>query len=137
MTPKVHVLFVGGDDDDREIYAVGLASSGIQTSWIDDSTDVPESVRTLRRAAVVLHLWRPEQHGWNICEALLADPECRQVPVVVLTAAVRPDGRNRERARSTPNCAAFVAKPCDVGTLALVLERVVRGERGIEVLSGY
>jgi hypothetical protein len=55
---------------------------------------------------------------------------------VVISAAVRPDRADRNRALATPNCAAFLGKPSTHLHLAYVLDRVLAGDRHIEFSSG-
>jgi CheY-like chemotaxis protein len=84
----------------------------------------------LGRTPDVIVLHTSGLDGWEICDRLRE--RYPALPVIALTAAVRPDGANRDRARATLNCAAFVGKPCTHDDLAAVIRRVVRGDRGIE-----
>jgi CheY-like chemotaxis protein len=133
MQPDLVLLF-GASDDDRELYGQGLRSVGFAVACVSAQMDLAAATRLLEPSVVVLALDPPEQMGWNACAGLYVELG-NKIPVLVLTAAVRPDGSNRALARLMPNCAAFVGKPCDHIALAGVLRRVLAGERDIEITS--
>ena len=125
------LLFVDDLPDDQDIYGLGLRTLGYEVLFasVDEAAS---TARTAQPTAIILHIAQGDH--WHICDAL--HRTCEDIPVIVLTAAVRPDGQNRERARETPNCAAFVGKPCTPDVLSLVIQRVISGERHIELSSG-
>lgn len=125
------LLFIGALPDDREIYGFGLRTLGHEVLFADAGEAV-SAARTARPSAIILHIAQGDH--WDIGDALRQT--CGDIPVIVLTAAVRPDRQNRVRARQTANCAAFVGKPCTPDGLALVIDRVSSGERQIELASG-
>ena len=125
------ILLVDDLPDDREIYGRGLTELGFEVTLLNQA-EIGTRSELPRPDAIVLHPGPP--HGLSACAQLHALYPA--VPVVVITAAVRPDGAHRRRARATPNCAAFVGKPCTHVELATVLTRVLAGERGIQLTSG-
>lgn len=128
---KPRVLLVDDLPEDREIYVDGLRSMGFDI-LVASCTEALAASTNLRPTVIVLHL--DAGNHWQLCDDFrVATPH---VPVIVLTAAVRPDHGNRKRARSTVNCAAFVGKPCTHTELAAVIARVARGEREIEMTTG-
>ncbi|MEO7270902.1 MAG: hypothetical protein ABIX28_23550 [Vicinamibacterales bacterium] len=126
---------IAASEDDQELYAAGLSQCGFRTVCVEPR-GVRASISAVAPAVIVLHLGLPENVGWRICETLLRDPVCAPIPLIVLTAAIRPDGRNRSKARGFRNCAAFVAKPCDPQNLARVIRIGLSGDRGVEFMSG-
>lgn len=94
---------------------------------------VPGDIPAAERPDVIVLELLPEPIGaWAFIEQQsVAAPE---IPFVILTSLVRPDRRNRNRARPL-GCAAFVAKPCSLSLLVDVVSRVLRGSRGLEVLA--
>ena len=125
----MRVLLVDAIADEREMYGEGLRDCGYEVV-LTDRLDLVR-IATMSPDVLILHVG---SEGWGPCESLqLAYPD---LPVIALTAAVRPDRANRDRARALPNCAAFVGKPCTHTVLADVISRVARGERGIELSSG-
>jgi CheY-like chemotaxis protein len=126
------VLLVADSEDDREIYLRGLELAGFGVACSSREVDVVAIARFLSPSVIVLIIDRPERDGWQLCLNLHLERATAHIPVVVLTAAIRPDGANRRMAQRMPNCASFVAKPCDHCLLVSVVERVIGGERAIE-----
>ena len=129
----MRVLLVDELADDRAIYETGLRFLGFDVTVAASLSDVLEHAGERRLDVIVLHLGTGQ---WHLCDALRDHPPTREVPVIVITAHVRPDRLNRDRALATPNCVAFIGKPCTHEDIAAVIERVLAGERGIEMSRG-
>lgn len=118
----------------RDLYVEALQAAGLRTEIADEASAVLEGFAAWNPpTALVIELVPQPADAWMLIERV------RQlhahVPVVIVTSKIRPDGANRRRAR-TVGCAAFIGKPCSVETLVDVVERVRRGERGLEVVTG-
>ena len=133
MQKAIRVLVVDELADDRAIYGTGLRLLGFDVSVAGNVTDALPDVHAAPPDVIVLHLGTGE---WHLCDAFANHPTTARVPVVIITAHVRPDRANRDRALATPNCAAFVGKPCTHEQVATVIRRVLAGERRIEVANG-
>ena len=131
MEGMSRILLIDELPDDREIYGRGLAMLGFTVTTLTEAQARAAALTPLPDV-IVLHL--AHSACWELCDDLrrLYGP----VPVIVLTAAVRPDRLNRERARATINCAGFVGKPCTHLELGAVVSRVLSGERRLEFGSG-
>ena len=125
------VLLIDEVQDDREIYQCGLRALGYEVA-LAARAEAAATVAALLPDIVVLHL--TGEDCWQICQHL--GDSRPELPVILITASVRPDRANRDRAQTTGNCAAFVGKPCTHEQLAAVIARVLRGERGIELTIG-
>ena len=131
--PAIRVLVVDELADDRAIYGTGLRLLGFDIALADSVANALVDATTRRPDVIVLHLGTGQ---WRLCDMLGEHQTTRGVPVVVITAHVRPDRANRDRALATPNCAAFVGKPCTHEQVAAVIRRVLAGERKIELANG-
>src|SRR5579863_6021852 len=60
-----------------ERYAISVATDGVEGL---------AAIRSQRPAAVVLDLSMPRMDGEEVLAAMLADPELRRIPVIVLSA---------------------------------------------------
>ena len=127
------VLLVGGTTDEQELYEAGLVLCGFEVRWIDELKDMRAAVDAHRPRVVILILELDGMEVWRELEALQCG-EAIGVPGILLTAWVRQDGANRERARQA-GCAAFVAKPCTHETLASVVHAVLAGCRGLTITT--
>ncbi len=119
----------------------------VRDLYVDALTEARFTAEVTDHAAAVLDQIHGRDWPTAFVLELLPDPAAtwlfieqvrnRQpgIPIVILTSLVRPDGANRARARRL-GCAAFVGKPCGLNVLVDVVVRVVRGERGLEILEG-
>ena len=131
--PAIRVLVVDELADDRVIYGTGLRMLGFDVCLAPSPGVALRHVVAFAPDVIVLHLGPGH---WERCEAFSENPVTCAVPVIVITAHVRPDRANRDRALTTPNCAAFLGKPCTHEDVAAVIRRVLAGERQIELSSG-
>lgn len=120
--------------DDREtlwLYAAGLEDTGFTVFPTSSAGNALAFVRGGRppNAVVIVTSLRADD-AWSVIDPLLTSASAAQVPVVIVTATVRPDGRNRRTALAR-GCAAFVAQPCAPDELSGVLRRVLAGEAQI------
>ena len=129
----LRLLFVDELADDQVMYGTGLQLLGFDVCMVASVPEALTHADTFRPHVIVLHLGTGQ---WDLCSAFSERPPTADVPIVVITAHVRPDRANRDRARATPNCAAFIGKPCTHEDIALVVRRVAAGERHIEFPSG-
>jgi CheY-like chemotaxis protein len=126
------VVISSRDADTRELYEVGLQSSRLLPYGTSGAAEIISLARTIRPDAVVVDVL--DDDDWDVCRALRADMRTGGIPIVVLTGWISVEGRYRERAAEC-GCAAFVAKPTLPETMEQTLKRVIRGERGIEVMD--
>ena len=129
----VRLLFVDELADERLMYGMGLQLVGFDVCMVASVPEALTQADTFRPHAIVVHLGTGR---WDLCDAFGQCRATSDVPIVVITADVRPDRVNRDRARTTPNCAAFIGKPCTHEDIAVVVRRVIAGERHIEFPSG-
>jgi signal transduction histidine kinase len=108
-------------EDDRaslELITVYLESAARRVSVARDGTAGLALVRQLRPDVVLLDIKLPGLDGWSVLESLKADPETRDIPVVVVSVV-------DERARGVAlGAAAYLVKPVSrdalLGELAAV-----------------
>jgi two-component system phosphate regulon response regulator PhoB len=83
---KEVILIVDDEEDIRELVELNLRREGYQTLTCDTGERALELVDSKRPDLVVLDLMLPGVDGLEVCKRLKADPDTRQVPVVMLTA---------------------------------------------------
>lgn len=111
-------------EDDRELRGA-LADLLRLEGWeVDEAENGIEALLALRTGAVpdalLLDLVMPLMNGWELRNALLADPLLAGLPVVVLS------GSDAERIDAD----AFLVKPCPPDRLLATLARLVPGAVG-------
>ena len=83
------------------------------------TNDPREALATMRREApgvLLLDLMMPQVSGFEVLEAVRADPELRYTPVIVLTAATSADAKLRALQLGATD---FLSKPVDESELVL------------------
>ena len=105
------ILVVEDNDDVREMMAVSLELEGHKVSTAVNGRDALEKLHNGTRPCVILlDLMMPVMDGWEFQNAVTKDPELRDVPVVVVSAATG------ELVNKT-HAAAYVPKPIDMDKL--------------------
>jgi CheY-like chemotaxis protein len=126
------VMIVSTDQDTQDLYVHALRARRRKAYG---TTSLAETVRLAREdppAAIVVDV--RGAIDWRACRGLRREPITRDVPLIALTGWVAPDHRFRNMATRL-GCAAYLLKPSLPDTLHSVVERVIGGETGIEVLS--
>lgn len=100
-------LLVDDDGDSREAYAEYLRGFGYEVTALGDSRGAMADIAVHRPAVVLLDLQMPFVDGFELLGRIKALPG-PAIPVIVISACVFP--QDRERAQAA-RCDAFLAKP--------------------------
>ncbi|MBV9788472.1 MAG: response regulator, partial [Chloroflexi bacterium] len=77
------ILVIDDDPAAIEIVMTYLSRDGHTISGVSDSRRALEEARRLKPDAIILDVLMPHKDGWEVLGALKADPELKQVPVVL------------------------------------------------------
>lgn len=80
--PETCVLMIDDDPAACEMMARQLAQ-GYQVWKLEDTRNVLETIRKNRPDVIVLDVLMPYKDGWEILATLKADPETKEIPVVI------------------------------------------------------
>lgn len=75
-------MIVDDDDDMRDLMAM-LLRGRYEVSTAVDGADGLELVRKVRPDLLVLDLLMPRMHGFEVCQRLRADPELKDIKVLI------------------------------------------------------
>ncbi|HTV00221.1 MAG TPA: response regulator [Luteitalea sp.] len=118
------VLLVEDHEDARELYRFYLDARGWEVVAVGRGDEVEASLAHEHIDAIVMDLELPAVDGWELTRRLKANPRTSMLPIIVLSARVL---RNeRERAVSA-GCDGFLAKPCLPEALEQELHRLLGG----------
>lgn len=119
---RVDVLLVEDDEASQYIFGTILTHRGYSVRYARSG---PQGLRMLRETApdvVVLDIGIPEMDGFEVLEHIRADPQTRDLPVVVVTVHVfEADQRRAVEA----GCDVFLKKPLEPSALVNELERLL------------
>ena len=86
MSDKKYILVVDDDPDLVETIGMMLESKGCEVGTAYDGIEGEESIKKRRPDLIVLDIMMPRKDGYVLCAELKANPETRDIPVVLLTA---------------------------------------------------
>ena len=115
-TPS-RVLVVDDDQPIRDLIATVLADEGYEAVVAPNGAVALDLVRQMPPRLILLDLMMPVMDGRAFLRACRAETPCRDVPVVVMSAAYKAPTIQELRAE------AFLAKPFDLGDVLGVVER--------------
>ena len=86
MSDKKYILVVDDDPDLVETVAMMLESKGCEVGMAYDGIEGEESIKARRPDLIILDIMMPRKDGYVLCAELKANPNTRDIPVVLLTA---------------------------------------------------
>jgi len=104
------ILVVDDQPALRRLMDVVLSEAGFEVHLAEGGAEALEAVRAAPPEVCVLDVMMPRVNGWEVLEALRADPATEDLPVVMLTA--KGDPRDRLRGWEL-GCDAYLPKPFD------------------------
>lgn len=110
-------LVIDDDPAARELLARMLVRDGFRVRVAASGEEGLELARAERPDAITLDVLMPGMDGWGVLQALKADPELRDIPVVMVTLT---DERSLGFALGA---AAYLTKPIERTELSAVLAR--------------
>lgn len=81
--PKSRILLI---DDSPDIVALMLRSRGYQVSVALDGLKGAEKAISEHPALILLDIMMPGMDGYEVCTKLKANPDTKEIPVIMLTA---------------------------------------------------
>ncbi|MDY6950946.1 MAG: response regulator [Thermodesulfobacteriota bacterium] len=122
------VLLVDDDVDFCEATALLLESKAYEVILAHDGKQGLEKARVEKPDLVILDVMMPEMNGYDVCVVLKADPELKQIPVVLLTAvdqAIFRTGYSQHMGLMT-EAEDYIAKPVESEELVKRVEALFR-----------
>ena len=117
------VLVVDDEPDICALVAYHLAKAGFRVSTAGTGSEALASVRDEEPALVVLDLMLPGLSGYDVLERLRAEPNTRDVPVLMLTARREEEDRIRGLALGADD---YQTKPFSPQELVLRVAAILR-----------
>jgi len=86
MAENFRILVVEDDPDDVRLIEMALQGGPYDISLAYNGEEGVEKAKAEKPDAIVLDIMMPEKDGFKACQELKADPDCADIPVLVLTA---------------------------------------------------
>ena len=113
--PSATVLLVEDVADTRDMYADYLRHCGFVVTTATNGAEALEAARERTPDLILMDAAMPGLDGWATTKLLKSDPLTRDVPVLILTAHVFTE--HRQRAQEV-GADGFIGKPCMPDELA-------------------
>ncbi len=105
----------------QKVVGISLASEDITLVTVDNGDDALVRAREVRPDAILADCVMPGRSGYEVCEAIQADPALRHIPVLLLTGTF--EAFDEERAARC-GAAGHIAKPFEAQTLVDEVQRL-------------
>ena len=119
---KPFALIVEDEQDTADVYREALRFSGVRALTVPTGRDALRRAEELIPDLIILDYRLPDVHGRELCRQFRANPDTRQIPILVVTASPQDDPDSEY-----PD--AVLTKPCLLPTLLaasrLLLSRVL------------
>ncbi len=122
------ILVVDDDPAVLDLLSFTLGKEGYNVLYARTGEEVISQARAHRPQAITLDVIMPRMNGWSVLAALKADPELRDIPVVVMTVI-----KDRGMAM-TLGAADFMTKPVDRTALLAIMHQHCRTDSAAPVL---
>jgi CheY-like chemotaxis protein len=121
---KRTVVYIEDEPAVQRLVQFWLEDAGLRVLLADDGLAGLELVRNERPDLVVTDALMPVMTGDELVEALVADDELQQIPIIMATAAASPF---RVRRMLELGCRAVIRKPIEEADLLAAVEEALAG----------
>lgn len=121
MTQNTTWRIVVADDneDSAESFAMLLSFSGHEVRIVHDGASALDAVRDFRPDIAFLDIGMPGMTGYEVAQAVRAEPWGREIKLIAVTGWGQPDDRQRAR---TAGFDRHLIKPIDLAEVDQLLE---------------
>jgi PAS domain S-box-containing protein len=114
------ILCVDDDEGVIMLFRRYLYKQGYRVAGLTEATRVLEEAKRLRPHAITLDVMMPQKDGWQVIQELKADPETRDIPVIMCTII-----GDKDHGMSL-GAADYLVKPIIEQDLLMALDRLDR-----------
>jgi CheY-like chemotaxis protein len=122
VSERRRVLVVDDEPDVLLLCRVNLEFEGYEVVEASDGEQAMERLREQPFDVVLLDVMMPKMDGWQVLEAVKADDDLKDLPVVMLTAKVQDQDQIRGWSQGA---ADYITKPFSPLALSQVLQDVL------------
>ena len=108
----------------QKVVGITFAAEDYQITAVDNGEDALAKAREIKPDVILADVVMPRKNGYELCEAVKADPELQRIPVLLLAGTFEAFDENRARAARADG---HIAKPFDSGALIAKVRELVEG----------
>ncbi len=106
----------------QKVVAISFASEDVTVVTVDNGDDAITKIQELRPDVVLADVVMPGKNGYEVCEAVKANPAIAHIPVLLLTGTF--EAFDESRARSVGS-AGHIAKPFEAQSLVAQVRSLI------------
>ncbi len=118
------VLIAEDEEDVRDVMELFLESQGYEVETAYDGLDALDRVKTWKPDVVLMDIMMPVKDGIEVCREVKADPDTRDIPIIMVSAAGK---REKEGEARDAGASAYILKPYEPSQLVEMIEKCVGG----------
>jgi signal transduction histidine kinase/CheY-like chemotaxis protein len=128
LLPGKNILIIDDDPTARDLIIRSLSKEGFQIRTAENGREGLQRARELKPAVITLDVMMPEMDGWAVLSELKADPELRDVPVIMHTIV---DHKELGYALGVSD---YITKPVERERLVEIIKKYYNGEKRSTIL---
>ena len=122
MAAGARILICDDDPAILRVLQVNLEVEGYETLLAHHGEEALKIAGREKPDLIILDIMMPRMDGYQTCDALKADPETKDIPVVFLSAKAQDSDIEKGKSYGVED---YLTKPFDPDTLIEVVERVI------------
>ncbi len=120
MAPRKKILIVEDNNDCRDLLAKLINSSGYDAIEADSGREAISKAIEMHPDLILMDIYLPDIGGDKIIARLKANPDTRDIPVIITTALMERTAKNHAL---HAGAAEMLQKPFSITTMREVLDR--------------
>jgi len=121
------ILIIDDEADFVDTLSFSLESNGFEVVSASNGPSGIEKLKNENPDLIILDLMMPGMDGYEVVKRLKADGASSNIPIIVLTAAVTPDLKQKVCSVQAVDC---VTKPCDLEELMDKIKKALEARHG-------
>lgn len=121
MSNKPYIIYIEDERPMLELVRKGLELAGYRAGGTTSGEQGLAMMREQKPALLLLDLMMPVINGWEVYQAMKADEQLADIPVIVVTAKVPEKGKNL--VEGLPPVEDYITKPFDMKGLIRAIRR--------------
>jgi len=122
MSDKKKILLADDEEDIKMVVQIFLESRGYEVLTAFDGLSALDMIRTEKPDLVLLDVMMPVVNGFEVCTRMKADPEMRDIPVVMLSAMAQSESVDKGL---SAGAADYIVKPFEPSALEEVIGKIL------------
>jgi CheY-like chemotaxis protein len=123
------IVVVDDEPDVVRVLQVALTARGYEVHTAGDGVEGLELIRKVRPALAVLDIMMPRMNGYELVQAIRADPELAAMKIVVVTSLTGDSEKTDAEWAATMQVAGFLSKPFETDRLVQVVDSALGSGR--------